>query len=113
MATKGRPPKVTDAQYTEEFDAKVKPRWKEIVQQALDLVFNPATNDKVRAQMIIYLMDRVLGKPAQEVIENVQGHQTITIRRVEGRSAEDIEKFKNMSMEEFKRVLPINAPDSE
>ncbi len=65
----GRKPGVPDAYYTEVLDTRVKPRFAEVVERLLRLALDEDTSDKVRLSACVYIIDRVLGKPPQAIVE--------------------------------------------
>jgi hypothetical protein len=89
---KGRPPNVPDSYYTETMNNIVKPRWDELLQKAVDIALRPVVN-RESVTMLIYIMNRVLGVPAQEVNHNTEGNIEVTVRKVNARSDAELQEI--------------------
>jgi hypothetical protein len=104
----GRPPKTTDKFYTDTFDEVIKPSWIELIEHMKWLAFNADTH-KVQREAGQYLMDRIMGRPAQEIFETVTQEQTIVFSRDEGRDQAEIEMLKNMTPELLRQRMEERA----
>jgi hypothetical protein len=104
----GRPPKTTDKFYTDTFDEIVKPKFVELIERMMWLALNADTH-KVQREAGQYLMDRIMGRPAQEIFETVTQEQTIVFSRDEGRDQAEIEVLKSMTPELLRQRMEERA----
>lgn len=85
------------------FEAMTPAKFKDAVDELYNLAMS-GTGDKIQLQALIYLLDRILGKPAVSEIIEQEGEIKINISHSEGRSKEEFEAIKQRAQAKWSKI---------
>jgi hypothetical protein len=83
--------------------SKLDPELPEIIDELIKIAkSDPAQGiypSKIKLEAIRYILDRLYGKPASEIVQRQEGNVNVTVTRVESRSREEFKQIMESKLD--------------